>query len=525
MTVAAQASLEPARPPGRLLACVTGVISASFGLAAAELVAGSSSDFASPIVAVGDRVVDLVPSAVKDLAITLFGTNDKVALLVGMGLTIMIFAGAVGYVAFYRSLMKALASLAAFAIIGSAAALFTRTGVDWFGPTPTVIGSFLTAVTLRAAVGRFGPDRGDTADPMASRPNDRRRLLATLGAVSAAGLTMAYTGRRLDGNRSNVAEVNRQSFALPDPAAPLPSAPTAIQAPNAAPFFTPTDDFYRIDTALVVPRVPIDTWELSVNGLVENPVRYSFDKLISEFDVVEADITLTCVSNTVGGNLVGTARWLGVRLDEIVQRSGIQASADQIVGRSVDGYTCGFPVSALDGRDALVAFAMNGEPLPAEHGYPARLIVPGLYGYVSATKWLTEIELTTFDAFDHYWVPRGYSAEAPIKQQSRIDSPRGLDRIPAGATVIGGVAWAQTIGIEAVELSIDDGPWVEAVLADELSDTTWRQWSLPWEASPGRHTITVRSRNRNGAIQAEARSEPLPDGASGHHTIVVLVDA
>lgn len=287
--------------------------------------------------------------------------------------------------------------------------------------------------------------------------------------------------------------------------------------------FTPNDEFYRIDTALTVPQVPAETWQLDITGMVDRPLRLDYDDLLGR-QIVERDITLTCVSNTVGGELIGTARWLGVRLDDLLAEAGIDPAADQVVGRSVDGYTCGFPVAALDGRDAMVAVGMNGEPLPLEHGFPARLIVPGIYGYASATKWLTEIELTTFDRFDHYWVPRGYAAQAPIKIQSRIDTPRGLDRIAPGPFAIAGVAWAQPVGVEAVEVSIDDGPWQPADLGDPVNDSTWRQWRLAWDATPGRHTVSVRAIDRNGAIQTADRSEPLPDGATGHHTVVVLVD-
>ncbi len=220
---------------------------------------------------------------------------------------------------------------------------------------------------------------------------------------------------------------------------------------------------------------------------------------------------------------MGTAMWGGIRLDDLLDEAGINPSATQIVGRSVDGYTCGFPVAALDGRDALVAVAMNGEPLPLEHGFPARLIVPGLYGYVSATKWLTEIELTTFEDFDQYWVPRGWDANGPIKVQSRIDTPRALETIDAGQVAIGGTAWAQTRGIDRVEVRIDDGAWQDAALADELNDVTWRQWHLAWNATPGRHTITVRATDREGTTQVEERTTPMPNGATGWHQTVVLV--
>ena len=342
-----------------------------------------------------------------------------------------------------------------------------------------------------------------------------------LGALSAGAVVTAAAGRSL--NQRFSATGSRSDIALPTPPASLPAIPEAAQAPGAASFITSNADFYRIDTALTVPQIPAETWSLRIHGMVEREIELSYDELLDR-DLIERDITLACVSNTIGGELIGTARWLGTRLDDLLAEAGIDPAATQIVGRSSDGYTCGFPVSALDGRDALVAIGMNGEPLPLEHGFPVRLIVPGLYGYVSATKWLTEIELTTFEAFDHYWVPRGYAVEAPIKLQSRIDAPRGLDRIDPGPFVIGGVAWAQTIGIDAVDVKIDDGEWQSAELAEEVNDITWRQWSLPWEATSGRHSISVRAKDRNGAIQTDERSEPLPNGASGHHTVVVLVN-
>lgn len=288
------------------------------------------------------------------------------------------------------------------------------------------------------------------------------------------------------------------------------------------PFITSNADFYRIDTALTVPQVPADTWSLRIHGMVDQELTFTYDELF-ERELVEETITLTCVSNQIGGELLGTAVWGGVRLDDLLAEAGIQAGADQIVGRSIDGWTAGIPVAALDGRSALVAFSMNGEPLPLEHGFPARLIVPGLYGYVSATKWLTELELTTFDAFDQYWVPRGWDAQGPIKTQSRIDSPKALATVEPGPTMIGGTAWAQTTGIDMVEVRIDGGEWAVATLADELNDITWRQWSLEWDATPGQHTLTVRATDRSGFTQIEERSDPMPNGATGWHQTVVLV--
>jgi DMSO/TMAO reductase YedYZ molybdopterin-dependent catalytic subunit len=241
-------------------------------------------------------------------------------------------------------------------------------------------------------------------------------------------------------------------------------------------------------------------------------------------DMIEERITMTCVSNEVGGALVGTAEWLGVPLKTLLDQAGIKSGADQIVGRAFDGFTTGFPVDTLDGRPAMLAVGMNGEPLPLAHGFPARIIVPGLYGFVSATKWLTEIELTTFADFDQYWVKRDWAAEGPIKTMARIDTPRGLGKVEAGPAKIGGVAWAQTRGITKVEVKLDDGEWTEATLAAEDSTLTWRQWVYEFDATRGRHQVICRATDTSGKPQTEERAKPFPDGASGWHSVAFLVD-
>jgi DMSO/TMAO reductase YedYZ molybdopterin-dependent catalytic subunit len=273
-----------------------------------------------------------------------------------------------------------------------------------------------------------------------------------------------------------------------------------------------------------VPQLDAESWELRVHGMVDRELRFSYADLL-ELDLVEERITMTCVSNEVGGGLVGTATWLGAPLAPLLEEAGIDPAADQVVGRAFDGFTTGFPVDVLrDGRMALLAIGMNGEPLPLVHGFPARIVVPGLYGYVSATKWLTEIELTTFDAFDQYWVERDWSAEGPIKTMARIDTPRGLQKVPAGPLRIGGVAWAQMRGIEKVEVRIDDGEWQEATLAEEDSTITWRQWMFELDATPGRHQVVARATDATGEVQTEERARPFPNGASGWHSVAYLVD-
>ncbi len=516
--------------------CLAGVAAAAGGLGFAELVTATSRTFQSPVVDVADRVVDGVPRQVKDLAIDWFGTNDKIALLVGISVILALYAAIVGVVALSSRWRWALVGISLFGFAGAYASQSTRRAAPLIAIVPSIAGALvaggLLIVLRREAHRTQQPSRPDAATPTSAAdshpsiaalvPNSRRRFLAVAGATAAGAVVVAGTGRRL-ATRSS-ASASRQSLVLPKAKSPLAPVPPGVSAPvpGVSPFFTPNKTFYRIDTAITVPQVPVDSWRLSVTGLVERPIELTFDELIQR-ELVESDITLTCVSNEVGGILTGTARWLGVRLDRLLEDVGVSGEADQIVGRSVDGFTAGFPTAVLDGRDALIAIGMNGELLPVAHGFPARLIVPGLYGYVSATKWLTEIELTRFDRFDAYWVEREWADDAPIKVQSRIDTPRGLSKVASGPVAIGGVAWAQTRGIDRVEISVDDGEWVEATLADELNDVTWRQWSYTWDATPGSHSVVVRATERNGPIQTAERSEPFPSGATGQHQIIVIV--
>ncbi|MCG5437833.1 molybdopterin-dependent oxidoreductase, partial [Micromonospora foliorum] len=317
----------------------------------------------------------------------------------------------------------------------------------------------------------------------------------------------------------------RDAIRLPAPVAPAPAVPAGadLALTQLAPYVTPNFGFYRIDTALVVPQVDPDTWRLRIHGRVGKERTYSYADLLAR-PLVERYVTLACVSNEVGGDLIGNARWLGVPLRELLDEVEPDDDADQVVGRSVDGWTCGTPTAALrDGRDALLAVGMNGEPLPVEHGFPARVVVPGLYGYVSACKWVTELELTRFADFDAYWVPRGWSPQGPIKTQSRIDAPRGRNRLTAGPVTVAGVAWAQHRGIRRVEVRVDDGQWQEAALAPTVSVDTWVQWSWRWDATPGEHRLQVRATDATGETQTERTQDVVPDGATGWHTVTVTV--
>jgi DMSO/TMAO reductase YedYZ molybdopterin-dependent catalytic subunit len=311
---------------------------------------------------------------------------------------------------------------------------------------------------------------------------------------------------------------------LPVSRSPAPVVPADAQATGAVSYVTSADAFYRIDTSLYPPQVDPATWQLRIHGMVRNPITVSWEQLLAR-PMIERYVTLACVSNEVGGDLIGNALWLGTPIKALLDEADPLPGADQVVQRSVDGWTCGTPTAVLrDGRDALLAVGMNGGPLPVEHGFPVRMVVPGLYGYVSACKWITEIELTRFADFDAYWVPRGWSARAPIKTQSRIDTPRDGDRRPAGVVTVAGIAWAQHTGVAKVEVQVDGGTWAPATLAGTVSSDTWRQWYHRWQATPGEHTIRVRATDTTGYTQTSTPAPPAPDGATGWHAVRVRVE-
>ncbi|MDP9405803.1 MAG: molybdopterin-dependent oxidoreductase, partial [Actinomycetota bacterium] len=365
----------------------------------------------------------------------------------------------------------------------------------------------------------------EDAVPAGGPTTGRRTFLRVAALATGVAALSAASGRWLT-QRAAVA-LARSQVVLPTPVRSAAAIPDAVDldVEGLSPFVTPNERFYRIDTALVVPRVDVKTWRLGLSGMVDRPQDLTYDQLV-DLGLSEHWTTLACVSNEVGGGLIGNALWGGVPLRTVLDLAGVQPGATQIVARSVDGWTAGFPTSAAyDGREALVAVSMNGEPLPLEHGYPVRLVVPGLYGYVSATKWLGELELTTLEAFDAYWIPRGWSKFGPVKTQSRIDVPNFGGTVPAGTVAVAGVAWAQGRGISAVEVQVDDAGWQPARLAAALNDDTWRQWVWEWEATPGPHTLQVRATDAEGMTQTAERRPVMPDGATGYHTVRVNVRA
>lgn len=501
---------------------LSGLIAAGSGLAVGELVAGIDVEARSPIAVIGDRIIDLVPVAVERWAINLFGANDKAALLVGIFLTLIIISSSVG-VHTLRSTRPTKGMLAA-ALIGLAGATAGTTGRQGglYGALPSLAAGLTSVGVLWLFHGKVHGQANSTTSPDFEGGIDRRRFMMTSVAVGASAVTVGGLGRVLQ-SRFRIAG-ERASLVLPAAKRRLAMAPhdPALEVEGLSPFFTPQSRFYRIDTAFVTPRVSAMDWKLKVGGMVKNPLTLSFDDLLAR-PLIETDVTIACVSNEVGGDLVGNARWLGARLDDLLAEVGVDPNADQIVGRSVDGWTGGFPVETLDGRDCIIAVAMNGEPLTPAHGYPARLVIPGLYGYVSATKWLSEIELTRFDQFEGYWVPRGWSALGPIKTQSRIDTPRVNSTIDSETTAIAGVAWSPLHGIKGVEVRVDDGPWKPATLGPEQAKTTWRQWWVPWEPTSGNHVLQCSATDGTGTKQTEKRQDVIPDGATGFHTIAVTV--
>ncbi|OBI84860.1 molybdopterin-dependent oxidoreductase [Mycobacterium sp. E740] len=497
-----------------------GIAAAAVALGVTQLLAAFVGPQADARTAVGSSVIDLTPGPVKEWAIQSFGTTDKLVLSMLVLAVIAVLAAAT---AAFETKRLPIGSVAIGAAgVAGCAAVLSRAGSNLLDVVPTVVGTACGVAVLRLLVsGRFT----DAPQPADDGPDHGRRLsLVTLGFLGAGALT-GVAGVVLARLTTSVAG-DRNAFALPPidvAAAPVPPTvqPKGVALPS---FVTSNADFYRIDTALAVPQLSRENWQLRIHGMVDHEITYRFADL-ERFDVVEKLVTLTCVSNPVGGNLIGNATWTGYRTRDLLAEAGIHPDADMVLSTSIDGFTAGTPVDALtDDRDAMLAVGMNGEPLPTEHGYPTRLVVPGLYGYVSATKWVVDLEVTRFDRAEAYWTRLGWSARGPIKTSSRIDVPRSGQQIPRGAVTFGGVAWAQHRGVRGVEVRIDgpdrQGDWQRANLGAAYSNDTWRLWSFKWQATqPGRHTVTVRATDNTGAVQTGDVAAPVPDGATGWHSV------
>ncbi|MEE2522299.1 molybdopterin-dependent oxidoreductase [Pseudarthrobacter sp. J75] len=520
------------------LASLAGVLAAAVVLSVAELLGTFFTARLTPVFALGSTFIDFTPSWLKDFAIAAFGTQDKAALLVGMAITIAALACVLGVLAYRRWWV----GVAGVLLMGTimVACVLTRSGAEASDALPTLAGTAAGVLALRLLITLVPPaapesgratDSPQRAEPLgptgAAEPGpgpSRRFFLAAAGVAAVAALVGA--GAQFLGAARNAAVQARSILKLPRPARPAPPVPAAVQSatPGVAPWLTPNVDFYRIDTALRVPDIDAGIWALRVHGLVEEEITLTFQDLLDS-DLIEAHVTLACVSNPVGGELVGNAKWLGLPLRDVLARARPTATADMVLSTSIDGFTASTPLEVLqDSRDAILAIGMNDEPLPLEHGYPVRMVVPGLYGFVSATKWVVDLEVTRFEDKEAYWTGRGWSERGPVKTMARLEVPRESARVRAGTVAVGGTAWAQQRGIRSVEIQVDDGEWAAATLADEASVDTWRQWSFQWEATPGRHKLRVRATDGSGDVQTGEEADVVPDGATGWHTVSVTVE-
>ena len=532
----------------RAFAALAGVVSAGVLLAVGELVSLVVGAASSPLLAVGSFVIDIFPPWAKDLVIALFGTNDKLVLLLCLGLAVVVAASIGGVVQLVRAPLGVV--VVAIAGVLSMAAIVTRAGATPWDAVPTLIGTVIAGYVMHAAIERLRNWRDASAGASAKastkestgeseglleglianeKPSPaaglaRRSFLSftLIAGVAAAGVG---TGSRLINQSLSSLAAVRDALKLPAPRTTVPiPAGADLGIPGVTPLFVPNDEFYRIDTALTVPVVDPSTWSLRITGMVDREVTLSFQDLL-DLGVDEYVITLTCVSNEVGGPLLGNAKWLGVPLRTVLALAGPASGADMVLSTSVDGFTAGTPIEALTDPmlDAILAVGMNGEPLPLEHGFPVRMVVPGLYGYVSATKWLSELKVTTFAADEGYWTPRGWDALGPIKLSSRLDTPRADKPVPAGLTKVAGVAWAQPVGIAKVDVKIDGGSWMPATLSTPINTDSWVQWYVDWEATTGVHTIVVRATDLDGNVQIEERVPPAPNGSTGLQSSLVRV--
>ena len=516
---------------------LAGAVAVGAALATGELAAGLLPGVPSPLLAVARFIVDIQPPGAKELVVALFGEADKVAFQVFIVLVAVAVGAGLGLLARTR-LELATWVIALFAGAGFLASLRDPGVGAPLAAAAAAVQVVVGVVVLRRLVGLAAqgevpirstaegtPAGSAAADQRRGMPDWSRRTLLQAGGAIAVGSVAAGTLGRilLERQRAPVATGSIPPAALP---ASLPGgadiATTDLTAAGLSPIVVPNAAFYRIDTAFIPPTVDRSTWRLKVTGLVDREVELTYDELVA-LPIIEQFVTIACVSNEVGGSLVGNALWTGVALRTVLDMAGVQASADQLVGSSVDGFTAGMPVEWVmdESRVPMIAVGMNGEPLPREHGYPARLIIPGLYGYVSATKWLTELRLTRFDQFEAFWIPRGWAVRAPVLTQSRIDVPRSGSNVTAGRVPVAGVAWAPDRGIEGVEVRIDEGEWARAKVSAPISNATWVQWLYDWNATPGSHRIDVRAIDGTGEVQTDSRSAPAPDGARGHHRIQV----
>ena len=504
------------------MAALAGILAAGLVLGVAELAGAFFTARATPLIALGSTFIDFTPSWLKDFAIATFGTGDKAALFVGMGMTITLLAAVLGIVA-YRKWIFGVAGVVFMGLIMSAAVI-SRAGTGVVDAIPSLAGTIAGIFALKWMTDALRSRDKVGKEFKGDVETSRRAFFVAAGVTGlAAGIT-ATSGRVIGGIRSKV-NASRESLKFPRAKSAAPALPAKLEAPvdGTVPWLTPNKDFYRIDTALSVPQIDVNSWEIRVHGMVEEEFTMSFQELL-DADLIERHITLTCVSNPVGGSLAGNAKWLGYPLKDILARAKPLSGADMVLSTSEDGFSASTPLKVLQqGKDAMLAIAMNDEPLPLEHGYPVRMVVPGLYGYVSATKWVIDLEVTRFADKTAYWTDRGWSAEGPIKTMARVEVPASFAKMPAGKVMIAGSAWSQQRGITKVEIQIDGGEWQKAALADEASIDTWRQWFLEVELTKGSHTVRARATDAKDGLQTEDRADPVPNGASGWQSVQFMV--
>ncbi len=498
---------------------LAGLLATGVGLGLGHGVAGFSGRASSPIVAVGDRVIELSPPAMKEWAVATLGTANK-PVLIGAVLLVTLALGALVGVLARRSLLIGLMAGSALIVVALGAAFDARRPATWWLPGSVALLS--AAATLVLLLRPEGEAVGDSAAVGGAAGNHSRRGLLRLVAAAGVGLLGWLVGEGIGvaGSRKPGATgpVSLPSFDT----TPLPPG-LEVEVPGVSPFVTPTPDFFRIDTVLFPPVLDAATWRLTIDGMVDHPYSISFDELLA-MDVIERPVTLACVSNPVGGSYIGSTRWLGVRTSELLARAGVQAGADQVLSWSSDGFTVSTPLPALlDDRDALVAFGMDGVALPVEHGYPARLMTPGLYGFVGATKWLVRMQVTTYASAEAFWTKQGWSATGPVKPSSRIEVPSYAQQLDSGPVKVGGTAWAPEVGVGGVQVRVDGGPWQDVTLGPDGGVPYWRQWVWSWDAPPGDHVLQARVVDARGTPQSEQLVDSFPDGASGLHSVRVTV--
>ena len=506
-------------PLPRSLCALAGLVAGIAGIAVSHTVTMLLTIRATPLLAVAEAIVEVTPGPLAESLIQVVGQWDKPLLILG------VTAGLLGVSAWAGALTQRGLGLAVavFVLMGAVAAVavWTRPQATAYDVAPVVAGTATWVVALLILVRHLArlvrPATDPVAAPTAEGDLARRRFLVTAGLVAAGAVALGVAGQLVGQTRRGV-ESARKLLRLPVGTGRVPAG-ASVGVPGVAPWRTPNPEFYRIDTALVVPTVDPSAWRLRVHGMVDRELVLSYQDLLDR-ELTEDWVTLCCVSNEVGGDLIGNAWWSGVRVAEVLAEAGVRPEANAVLQTSDDGWTCGTPIEVLtDDRNALLAIAMNGEPLPVEHGFPVRMVVPGLYGYVSATKWLVDLEVSRFDDFTAYWTARGWAAQGPVKTQSRIDVPRSGAEVAPGRLRVGGSAWAQHTGIARVEYRLDGAAWREAVLGRVPHVDTWVQWSAEIDVPAGEHVLAVRATDRDGYTQTGVVSDVVPDGATGWHTV------